>query len=133
MKRTIILSSALAALLLTGCQAISEKQAQYDNREETLTNIVGQVWRIDAKWPGTVQTNKLTEHLYTKGMKHCDSQGFGFLAIKGASTEGTEDGSKPATAWLEYRCQRPLDYRPEYKGITKTVNPEELTDIFNQN
>lgn len=133
MKRTIILSSALAAILLTGCQTISEKQALYDSREEMLTNIVGQVWRIEAKWPGVVQTNRLTEHLYAQGMKHCDRQGFGFLAIKGSSSAGSEDGSKPATAWLEYRCQQPLNYRPEYKGITKTVNPDDLTDIFNQN
>ena len=133
MKHSIILSSALTALLLTGCQAISEKQAQFDSREEILTNVVGQVWHLEAKWPGVVQTNRLTEHLYAKGMKHCDQQGYGFLAIKGASTEGAEDGSKPATAWLEYRCQQPLNYRPEYKGITKTVNPDDLTDIFNQN
>ena len=131
MKKTIILSTLLSALFLSGCQAINEKRAQIDSREETLTNVVGQVWRLDAQWPGVVLTNDLTEHLYNKGLKHCHEQGLGFLAIRGASTEGKADGSHPASAWLEYRCQRALDYRPEYKGITKTVNPDDLTDLLN--
>lgn len=129
MKRILILGTALAAVALTGCQTIKDEHQKILNRDETMTNIVGNVWRIDAKWPGVHQSNRLVEHLAEKARQHCAKDGKGMLPLRGASTNGTQDGKKPATAWLEFRCQNPLDYRPEYKGIMGSFEVEELTDL----
>ena len=129
MKRILILGTALAAVALTGCQTIKDEHQKILNRDETMTNVVGNVWRIDAKWPGVHQSNRLVEHLAEKARQHCAKDGKGMLPLRGASTNGTQDGKKPATAWLELRCQNPLDYRPEYKGIMGSFEVEELTDL----
>ncbi len=50
MKRILILGTALAAVALTGCQTIKDEHQKILNRDETMTNVVGNVWRIDAKW-----------------------------------------------------------------------------------
>ena len=39
--------------------------------------------------------------------------------------------SRPASAWLEFRCQPGLDYRPEYKGLTGTFEIDDLTTLEN--
>ena len=132
MKRTLILGTALAALLLTGCQSLKEEHSQYLNREEKITNVVGQVWRIDAKWPGDFQSRELSEHLYESAMQFCGKNGMGMMPLRGSASDGKKDGTRPAEGWLEFRCDRALNYRPEYKGITGTFNPEDLTDFSNQ-
>ena len=101
MKRTLIIGTALAALLLSGCEALQEERQNFLDREEKITNVVGNVWRIEAVWPGHVEGNR------------------------------KKDGSRPASAWLEFRCQPGLDYRPEYKGLTGTFEIDDLTTLEN--
>ena len=48
MKRTLIIGTALAALLLSGCEALQEERQNFLDREEKITNVVGNVWRIEA-------------------------------------------------------------------------------------
>ena len=129
MKRILILGTALAAVALSGCQAIKEENDNIRGREEVLTNVIGNVWRIDAKWPGVHQPNQLVEHIAEQARRHCAKDGKGMLPIRGSNANGSRDGTKPATAWLEFRCQNPLDYRPEYKGLTGSFTPDELTNF----
>ena len=62
---------------------------------------------------------------------HCDRQHMAMLPVDGSSTNGKKDGSRPASAWLEFRCQPGLDYRPEYKGLTGTFEIDDLTTLEN--
>ena len=66
MKRTLIIGTALAALLLSGCEALQEERQNFLDREEKITNVVGNVWRIEAVWPGHVEGNHLADHLHDR-------------------------------------------------------------------
>ena len=105
MKRTLIIGTALAALLLSGCEALQEERQNFLDREEKITNVVGNVWRIEAVWPGHVEGNRLADHLHERARMHCDRQHMAMLPVNGSSTNGKKDGSRPASAWLEFRCQ----------------------------
>ena len=131
MNKKMLLAAALSVAILSGCQTIKEEHTQYLNREQNIVNVVGSVWRIDAKWPGEHQANRLAEHLYTSAVKFCERERQAMLPIRGSTEDGTKDGSRPASGWLEFRCQKGLDYRPEYKGLTGTFDFEDLTDFSN--
>lgn len=131
MKRTLIIGTALAALLLSGCEALQEERQNFLDREEKITNVVGNVWCIEAVWPGHVEGNRLADHLHERARMHCDRQHMAMLPVNGSSTNGKKDGSRPASAWLEFRCQPGLDYRPEYKGLTGTFEIDDLTTLEN--
>ena len=130
-KRTLIIGTALAALLLSGCEALQKERQNFLDREEKITNVVGNVWRIEAVWPGHVEGNRLADHLHERARMHCDRHHMAMLPVNGSSTNGTKDGSRPASAWLEFRCQPGLDYRPEYKGLTGTFEIDDLTALEN--
>ena len=55
-KRTLIIGTALAALHLSGCEALQEERQNFLDREEKITNVVGNVWRIEACAGGTSGT-----------------------------------------------------------------------------
>ena len=132
MHKKMLLAVSLTAVLLTGCQTIHEEHQKYSNREQNIVNVVGNVWRIDAKWPADqLAGSRLSEHLYMSAVKFCQRERMGMLPIRGATEDSSKDGKKPSTGWLEFRCQKALDYRPEYKGLTGTFTPEELTDFSN--
>ena len=58
-----ILLSLVALTTLTGCQAIQEESRNFAGREERLSNVVGNVWRLDFKWPGSVRATQINEAL----------------------------------------------------------------------
>ena len=88
MKRTLIIGTALAALLLSGCEALQEERQNFLDREEKITNVVGNVWRIEAVWPGHVEGNRLADHLHERARMHCDRQHMAMLPVNGSSTNG---------------------------------------------
>ena len=92
MKRTLIIGTALAALLLSGCEALQEERQNFLDREEKITNVVGNVWRIEAVWPGHVEGNRLADHLHERARMHCDRQHMAMLPVNGSSTNGEQDG-----------------------------------------
>ena len=128
MKRLLILSSALTALFgLTACQTLQDEHQKYLDREENITNVVGNVWRIEATWPHVKESRQLSEPLYDKARAFCERDELGMLPLSGTVEDGSGDATKPAHGWLEFRCQSGLKYRPEYKGMTFHFDPEELT------
>lgn len=131
MKRTLIIGAALAAILLSGCEALHEERQNYLDREEKITNVVGNVWRIEAVWPGYIEGNRLADHLHERARSHCGDRGMAMLPVNGSSTNGTKDGKRPASAWLEFRCQAGLGYRPEYKVLTGSFAIDDLTTLEN--
>lgn len=94
MKRTLIIGAALAAILLSGCEALHEERQNYLDREEKITNVVGNVWRIEAVWPGYIEGNRLADHLHERARSHCGDRGMAMLPVNGSSTNGTKDGKR---------------------------------------
>lgn len=128
-KRLSLLAAGLAAItLLAGCETIREEQSHYQNRSQDITNVVGNIWRIKASWPGTKSPQKLVEHLQTQAQQYCGSQGMGMLPLYGSSEEGSGDAAKPATAWLEFRCQKGVHVESTYDGIHMHYDLDELDE-----
>lgn len=107
MKKHVILTAITGALLvaLSGCQSFQEHAKSYQDRSEKLTHVVGNTWRLDYVWPGKVETTRVNEAMQAAARKHCDR--YGMLPLYGAVQEGDE--TKPTTAWLEFRCQAPVN------------------------
>jgi hypothetical protein len=136
MKRTLTLCAAAALVLLSGCQSFDleslkpmNEPEDYVGRGEKITNVVGNVWRIEATGTYDRTATQLADHLNEEARRFCDSKGWGMLPGQGSTTDGSRDEKRPTTGWLEFTCQAPIDYRPEYKGITKEVDIDELTDL----
>ena len=66
-----ILLSLVALTALTGCQAIQEESRNFAGREERLSNVVGNVWRLDFKWPGSVRATQINEALQQRARDIC--------------------------------------------------------------
>ena len=132
MKRTLIIGTALAALLLSGCEALQEERQNFLDREEKITNVVGNVWRIEAVWPGHVEGNRLADHL-PMNAPACTATASTWPCCPSTVPRPTarRTAAVPASAWLEFRCQPGLDYRPEYKGLTGTFEIDDLTTLEN--
>lgn len=130
-KRLALLSTGLvAAALLAGCGTIREEQTHIKNRTENVTNVVGNIWRIEASWPGTKLATKLTEHLHTRAQQFCGKRGMGMLPLSGASSDGSGDEAKPAEGWLEFRCQQGVKVESTYDGIHAHIDAEDLDEGF---
>lgn len=125
MKRLLILAAVLPTLAVTGCQSLTDSHAQTSARDFQITRIVGQVWKIDAVRADSVSDLKLSEALGERASRHCGSSKMAMLPLRGAVVAGPA-GQKHG--WLEFRCQRDLNYRPEYKGITGFFKIDELAD-----
>ena len=97
-----ILLSLVALTALTGCQAIQEESRNFAGREERLSNVVGNVWRLDFKWPGNVRATQINEALQQRARDICQREELGMLPLSGA-VDAHEDGSAPSTAWLPRR------------------------------
>ena len=112
-------AAIVAALVLaTGCTALKEEHQNVMNRRVDIVNVVGNIWRISGSWPNTQNAKPLTEHLYERAQRFCHDAEKGMMPVTGSSVDGAADGSKPATAWLEFRCENPQKVYREYKGIT---------------
>ena len=114
-----------------GCEALQEERQNFLDREEKITNVVGNVWRIEPSGPDTSRATASPTTSMNAARMHCDRQHMAMLPVNGSSTNGKKDGSRPASAWLEFRCQPGLDYRPEYKGLTGTFEIDDLTTLEN--
>ena len=88
MKRTLLIGTAHAALLRSVCLALLYVRQYFLDREEKITNVVGNVWRIEAVWPGHVEGNRLADHLHERARMHCDRQHMAILPVNGSSTNG---------------------------------------------
>lgn len=107
MRKSLTAPILLSLVALTGCQAIQEESRNFAGREERLSNVVGNVWRLDFKWPGSVRATQINEALQQRARDICQREELGMLPLSGA-VDAHEDGSAPSTAWLEFRCQRPV-------------------------
>ena len=112
MKRFLIrawraaLLCLLSALLLAGCANLSDKMDQYRNRDESMTNLNGDVWQYRAVWPWEDNPVRLREHMYEQARWKCGDQKLGAQMIECASAKRK---SGPGTeAVLIFRCVRSL-------------------------
>ena len=112
----IRLTAAVAALLVlaTGCSSLKEEHQNIMNRRID----VGNIWRITGSWPNTKSAKALNEYIYERARGFCGENDKGMMPISGSSADGSGDAAKPATAWLEFRCENPQKVYREYKGIT---------------
>ena len=94
--------------------------------------MVGNVWRIEAVWPGHVEGNRLADHLHERARMHCDRQHMAMLPVNGSSTNGKKDGSRPASAWLRNSAaSRVWTTAPNTRGLTGTFEIDDLTTLEN--
>ena len=116
----IRLIAAVAALLVlaTGCSSLKEEHQNIMNRRIDVVNVVGNIWRITGSWPNTKSAKALNEYIYERARGFCGENDKGMMPISGSSADGSGDAAKPATAWLEFRCENPQKVYREYKGIT---------------
>ena len=116
----IRLTAAVAALLVlaTGCSSLKEEHQNIMNRRIDVVNVVGNIWRITGSWPNTKSAKALNEYFYERARGFCGENDKGMMPISGSSADGSGDAAKPATAWLEFRCENPQKVYREYKGIT---------------
>ncbi len=102
---------ALVALTLAGCSTLDKLGAAAPNDGE-ITNVVGEVWKVHTTRPVDVRPETITDHLMDRAREHCERRHLTMLPVRGNVTVNGRDG------WLEFRCQQPLNYQPEYKGLT---------------
>ncbi len=110
--------AAAALALCAGCAPLKEQHTSFMNRTESITNVVGSIWRIQASWPNTKSSKDLSEHLYERAQRFCGGDDQGMMPLTGTTHDGSGDAKRPATGWLEFRCANPEKVEREYKGIT---------------
>lgn len=127
-RLTATITALVGVTLLAGCSTIREEQEHYANRDRKVENVVGNVWRISASWPGTKAPQKLVEYLHTEATKFCGERDMGMLPLYGSSEEGSGDAVKPATGWLEFRCQSGVHVESTYDGMHIHYDLDELDE-----
>lgn len=127
-KRAATLAAGAVAVLAlaAGCTQLKEQHSSFMNRTESITNVVGNVWRIQASWPNTKSAKQLSEHLYDRAQRFCGGDDQGMMPLTGSTNDGSGDAKRPATGWLEFRCAHPEKVEREYQGIT--LHFDELLD-----
>lgn len=107
MQKTLLMTmlAGILAVGVTGCQSFQEHAKSYQDRNEKLTHVMGNTWRLEYVWPGKHETTRVNDALQTAARKHCDR--YGMLPLYGAVEEGDE--TKPTKGWLEFRCQAPVN------------------------
>lgn len=129
-RLTATITALAAVTLLAGCSSIREEHEHFSNRDQKIENVVGNVWRISAAWPGTKAPTKLVEHLQKEAQQFCGQRKMGMLPLYGSSEEGLGDAVKPATAWLEFRCQSGVHVESTYDGINIHYDLDELDNAL---
>ena len=101
------------ALGLAGCSSL-ENFAQTNDPD--IENVVGEVWKVQTSRPVDVRPEMITDHLMDRARRKCESRKLVMLPIRGnVATNGRE-------GWMEFRCQAPLNYQPEYQGLRAFFN-----------
>lgn len=109
MRLSLTLLAGLSPLLLlVGCSSLSTLPLPHNT---TITNVVGEVWRIDSTRKIAGRSEAMTDLLNEMATSHCARRGMTALPLRGTVSS---DGTK---GWMEFRCQHPNNYQPEYQGL----------------
>ncbi|MBQ9240272.1 MAG: hypothetical protein IJ164_02915 [Duodenibacillus sp.] len=99
---TVLTVACMSALLLAGCSSFSESLDKYKQREESLTNVSGDIWQAKAVWPWEENPVRLREHMYDKARQHCSRQQYGAQMLECASAKRKNGPGTEAV--LIFRC-----------------------------
>lgn len=102
---------SVMALALAGCSTIDHLKDATFSKDPEITNIVGEVWKVETSRPIDVRPEAITDHLMDRARAQCENRKLVMLPIRGNVTNDGRHG------WMEFRCQAPLNYQPEYQGL----------------
>jgi hypothetical protein len=91
-----------AASLLAGCSSFSDSLNKYRQREESLTNVSGDIWQAKAVWPWEENPVRLREHMYDTARNHCSKEKLGAQMLECASAKRKNGSGTEAV--LIFRC-----------------------------
>lgn len=66
-----VLALCLAAAALSGCADLSGRCALYDQREEKLSNVMGDTWQFYAVWPWEDMAIRVREYVNDYAQDYC--------------------------------------------------------------
>ncbi len=84
---TVLSVFAISAALLAGCTSFSDNLEKYRQREESLTNVSGDVWEYRAVWPWEDNPARLREHMYKEARYHCSKSNHGAQMLECAAAK----------------------------------------------
>ena len=115
MRQTAFVPLMLGVALVSGCSSMSGVTNTFFH-DQSITNIVGEVWEVRTTRPVPVRASTITDFLMERASHHCEARKLVMLPIRGhVKDDGTEGR-------LEFRCQQPLNYQSEYKGLSAIFN-----------
>lgn len=118
-----LFACAACALALAGCQtAQAPMEKNIGGVHEKITNVVGNIWRIDAEWPADRANRFMGDALRGKASSFCARKDMGMIPLSGTVSDGDEASGAPHKAWLEFRCAAGQKVEREYKGLSFTIN-----------
>ncbi len=122
MRHTTVTVLAALTLSLVGCAAVNSLKDATAFTSPEITNVVGEVWKIHTTRPVDVRPETVTDHLMDRAREHCERREMTMLPVRGNVTTDGRDG------WMEFRCQQPLNYQPEYKGLSAIFSIDDEDD-----
>lgn len=124
-----LLTGAACAIALAGCQTTqAPMETNIGGSHEKITNVVGNIWRIDAEWPAERSNRFMGDSIRGKASNFCARKDMGMIPLSGSVSDGDESTGSPHKAWLEFRCAAGQKVEREYKGLSFTINGMDKED-----
>ena len=97
-----VLALCLAAAALSGCADLSGRSALYNQREEKLSNVMGDTWQFYAVWPWEDMAIRVREYVNDYAQDYCQKSDKSAQPLDAVSQK--RDGKPGSEAVIVFRC-----------------------------